>query len=587
MAEIQIPRNEYPRPDFQRDCWESLNGRWEFTFDDDRCGEKLGYPEGKGAFSTEIVVPFSYHTPASGIGDTTLHDVVWYRRTFDLPEKMKEKRVFLHFGAVDYEAAVYLNGKLLGRHIGGYSPFCFDITDVVLAKDNLLTVRALDTNDMSQPRGKQIWKDSPFACFYWPTTGIWQPVWLEATGEQRIQSIKMTPDIEQDLLNLELMVDGFVPENEVEIEVTYNGRTVKKLTSSLDHRLSEIAISLYSEWFEEEVHYWTPENPRLYQIRLRLLNAGQLVDEVQSYFGMRKISVRDGKIELNNKPYYLRMVLDQGYWAESGLTPPTDEAIRRDVELTKAYGFNGARKHQKIEDPRYYYWCDVLGLLVWGELPSGYQFTDSEICNLTRDMQTFIQRDYNHPCLMAWIPLNESWGVSKIWNDRRQQHLGESLYHLCKAMDPTRLVSTNDGWEMVTTDIAGVHDYAPTGEMIRKNLPADKLDQLEVLMPQDRHLVAEGYSVKGCPLMMTEYGGIALASQAENGAWGYAGAEKDVASLVRRYIDVTEAIENIPEICGFCYTQLTDVYQEVNGLLDCNHEIKVPIEDIAKANWRK
>lgn len=592
MTSMQpVARGEHPRPDFERDCWQCLNGAWDFAFDSSHAGEREGYPLGKGDFPYTIQVPFAYQTPASGIGDVSLHDTVWYRRSFDLPEGMKGKRVFLHFGAVDYEASVYLNGSLLGSHTGGYTPFCFDITPFVQEQGNLLVVKAVDTQDTAQPRGKQSWTEGTFACWYWPTTGIWQSVWLETVGPQRIESLKMTPDIDEDRLTVEVTTDRFRVGNQLRLDVSFQGKPVKTMTVTMESSRCEAVLSLRTESlvepFVHEVYYWTPETPHLYQIELTLLDGRAETDRVRSYFGMRQVSVEDGKIFLNHQPCYLRMVLDQGYWRESGLTPPSDDAIRRDVELTKAYGFNGARKHQKIEDPRYYYWCDRLGLLVWGELPSGFQFNDREICNLTRDMAAFIRRDYNHPCLMAWVPLNESWGVGKILTDRRQQHLALSLYSLCKALDPIRLVSTNDGWEMVTCDIAGVHDYAQTGEELLAHLSSEQLRRIESLSPQGKRLFVDGYQAKGSAILVTEYGGIALATQTGGDAWGYAEAEQSVDSLIRRYADVTETIQSIPEICGFCYTQLTDAYQEVNGLLDCDHQVKIPVEAIAAVNRKR
>lgn len=579
-----IPRPEFPRPDFRRDCWQCLNGVWEFGWDDSRQGEQNNWGLLPAQLPQSIKVPFAYQTPASGVGDAAFHETVWYQRRFDLESPLIGKRVFLKFGAVDYEAFVYLNGRLLGTHEGGYTPFAFDITPLVRPTENLLTVKVIDRAELSQPRGKQYWKEQPDRCWYVPTTGIWQSVWLEACEGAAIEEVKITPDIDRSRVEIELLTDDFHPGDEIEVEVRFRGKRVRRLIQSTDGRFTRLCVPLLEEDAIDEVHYWTPETPNLYNVVFTLRSDGRAADRIESYFGMRSVCVRDGKVLLNHKPCYQKLILDQGYWAESGLTPPSDDAIRRDVELCKEYGFNGARKHQKPEDPRYYYWCDVLGLLVWGELPSAYQFRDAEICNLTRDLQQFLRRDYNHPCIIAWVPLNESWGVRKLLTDYRQQQLAQTLYHLCKAIDPIRLVSANDGWEVVGGDIAGIHDYAQTGEEIRNRYCPAAMEYMEAINQGHRRFFAYGQEREAQALMLTEYGGIALAGQSKNGSWGYAQAEADAEALAKRYADVTAAILSLPQFCGFCYTQLTDVYQEVNGLLDADHQIKVPPEMIAAAN---
>lgn len=572
-----------PRPDFARVNWASLNGTWQFAFDEER-----NLPEQqwlKKTFPREILVPFAYQCPKSGIDASDMHDTVWYRRIFSLPELMRGKRVWLKFGAVDYHADVWCNGVHLGSHTGGYTPFQFELTEL-LAETNEIIVKATDRADTAQPRGKQYWKQQPDRCWYVQNTGIWQNVWLEATEGSPINQIKLTPDIDKNTVEAIVTAEEFCPGDELAFSVFYQGKLVKQVTASADWYRTRVLIALQPDDFIDEIHYWTPEHPNLYNMQVRLLRGGAVQDTVDTYFGMRKISIDQGRILLNNAPYYLKMVLDQGYWKETGLTAPDDDALRYDVEIAKACGFNGVRKHQKIEDPRYYYWADKLGLLVWGEVPSAYEYCAQEIINISREFQDFMVRDYNHPCLIAWVPLNESWGVRKILNDPCQQHFGESLYHMAKAMDPTRLVSTNDGWENIRTDIASIHDYHMKGrELTEKYTPA-VLQNPEAVFPGGRRLYAMNvpHRPEESAFMVTEYGGIALATDTGGENWGYGEAEQGADALIERYRDVTTAIMNIPQICGFCYTQLTDVYQEVNGLLDMDHRPKFDCGRIREIN---
>lgn len=597
---------QFPRPDFRRKCWEELNGEWRFGFD------------ARENMDRTVCVPFAYQTKASGIGETGFHDILWYERTFRLPEEMKGKRQYLHFGAVDYEAHVWVNEAYLGKHTGGYTPFSFEITEHVKEDgENVIAVKVIDRADTAQPRGKQYWEEEPSRCWYTPTSGIWQGVWLEAVEGKPIDHIKLVTDIDRNQVAATITVDEYEPGDQVFLTVSYYGKTVKKLTASLDGIRTQVVIALKPEDAIDEIHYWSHEDPNLYDMTVDLVRMDgyslQVLDSVGTYFGMRKVSLDSGRVLINNIPCYLKMVLDQGYWEESGLTPPSALALKEDVEMTLAYGFTGARKHQKIEDPRYYYLADCYGLYVWGEVPSAYEFCDDEIMNLTRDFAEFYRRDCNHPCLITWVVLNESWGVRKILNDKRQQNFGKALYHMAKALDPTRLVSTNDGWENVKADIISIHDYAQTGKAFEDKYTGKALAVPEAIYPQKRRLFAMGETESrwicsedgageeagdespagGCQaahkpaLLVTEYGGIALEKSVSQENWGYGDAEKDEEAVIRRYEDVTKAIMGIPGCSGFCYTQLTDVYQEVNGLLDGNHQPKVSPERIREINQTK
>lgn len=580
-----IPRPEHPRPDFQRNDWVNLNGVWNFDFDDDDVGEKevwfLGHE-----YRKQIIVPFCYQSKLSGIDDQSHHEVVWYQREFTVPSEFKGKRILLHFGAVDYFAKVWLDGKYLGSHKGGYLPFKFDITNHVKADGKTahsITVRVEDSRSCTQPRGKQNWKDEPFGCWYTPVTGIWQTVWLEAVGMTYVDRVRITPDIDKRTVCFESYLNQVPEDGKLEFTISFEGQLVNKVVTSVQQRWVKLTVDLLTTDKVDAIHYWWPENPNLYDVDIALYEKDTVVDKVATYFGMRKIHCENGWIYLNNTPLYQKLVLDQGYWPDSLLTPPSDEAIVYDIEMTKKLGFNGARKHQKIEDPRYYYWADKLGLLVWGELPSAYDFCTEEMENLFDEMRGFIERDYNHPCIITWVPLNESWGVRNIYADDEQQKFACALYYMIKALDNTRLVSTNDGWEQVDTDIVAIHDYTAWSHQLS---PIYKdVDQLVKGAPNKfRSLFAKGYEYKGQPILCTEYGGIAFKKDSGGGNWGYHEAVEDEEEFLRRFEDITRAFRSMEYIRGYCYTQLTDVFNEVNGLLDMNRKPKVDIEKIARIN---
>jgi beta-galactosidase/beta-glucuronidase len=579
---VSIPRPEFPRPDFERSEWLNLNGEWEFEFDDDNKGEAEGWQYETGrSFSKKITVPYCYQSRMSGINDDGLHEIMWYRRTFDLPENFNGKRVLLNFGAVDYCANVWINGIHVGSHKGGYVPFKLEITNFLKQKDNVLVVKAEDRYDTVQPRGKQYWKQKPDRCWYVANSGIWQTVWLEAVGEIYIDKIRLTPDIDKKCVFGEIYLDKEASGLSMSLDIKYKGELVTKMNIDIKNRISKFVIYIQEEDYIDEWHYWTPETPNLYDIKLSIGKGGNVEDSIKSYFGMRKISIKDDVILLNNRPLYQKLILDQGYWPDSLLTPPSDEAIRYDVEMTKKMGFNGARKHQKIEDPRYYYWADKLGLLVWGEMPSAYNFNVEEIQNITTEWIEFINRDYNHPCIITWVPLNESWGVRNIYIDKNQQDFGASIYYLTKAIDGTRIISTNDGWENVVADICAFHDYVAWGEEFTEKY--DNIDSMSGYSTAQRAIFAQGFEYKGQPVLLTEYGGIAF-ENTDGEAWGYNGAVKDAKSFIERYSSITGAICNTSYIKGYCYTQLTDVMQEINGLMTMDRKLKVDIEEIRKVN---
>ena len=578
-----ILRAEHPRPDRVRENWKTLNGQWRFAFDDDMRGTKEKwyriFPE-----SRAIEVPFCYQSSLSGIGSTEHCDVVWYQREIAIPTDMTGRRL-LHFSAVDYRADVWLDGQYLGWHEGGYTPFTFDITDLTEAgKSYTLTVRCEDRLDFDQPRGKQSYRPEPFSCWYTPVTGIWQSVWLEGVGEYYPVDFRLTPCVENASLAVEVTLNNLPKNASVRLTASFQGNIVaRQQTDVTTDRLIRTDLFLRHDECLEGIHMWSPQNPALYDLKIETLVDGEICDSVSTYFGMRKVEIVGNKVLLNREVIEQRLILDQGYWPDGLLTAPSDDALRHDVELTRAMGFNGARKHQKFEDPRYLYWADKLGLLVWGELPSAYWLRDSQKRNLMRDLSEAIRRDYNHPCLIAWVPLNESWGVPFIQTHREAQKLAEMLYAVAHGLDGTRIVSGNDGWEQAATDLFTIHDYTAWPEQLSQEY-ADK-DAMHAGNPgSGRMVTAQGYNHQDKPTLITEYGGIAMQKDSHGENWGYNGAESDEMAFLKRFEAITQAFRRMPGVSGYCYTQLTDVFQEVNGLLDMDRNPKVSIEAIRRIN---
>jgi len=577
-----IPRPDYPRPQFMRESWQSLNGEWEFTFDDAREGDQLRWYEGDKALPLRINVPFAFQSKLSGIGDPDFHDTVWYRRTFTLPASFHGKRVLLHFGAVDYEASVWVNGKLAVRHEGGHTPFSADITEFIHDQgENVVVVKAEDySKDVTIPRGKQFWQKDSAWIFYTRTTGIWQTVWLEAISEAHLSKVRFTPDIDRNEIELQCFIEGAAEKAQLKVEITFQGESVAEDVYQVRGAQETRTIRLHDFNDHGMGRWWSPERPNLYDITFTLLIGGEPVDTVKSYFGMRKVSIDNGKLCLNNRPYFMKLVLDQGYFPDGNLTPPSDEAIRRDVELTKAMGFNGARKHQKVEDPRYLYWCDRLGLLVWGEMANAYEFSEEYVRRFTKEWQEVVERDYNHPCIVAWVPINESWGVPNIQIDARQQYHALTMYYLTKSLDATRPVVSNDGWEMVKTDLFNIHDYEWRREVLEERY--SDADKAVHAMPGNRALSVGGFRYEGQPILVTEFGGIAYKKSDWEG-WGYSGATDD-ADYAERLRAVVQPLLASGVVQGYCYTQLTDVEQEINGLLTYDRLPKLPLETIKAIN---
>lgn len=580
-----MARAEYPRPQFVRDTWVCLNGEWEFDYDDKDAGERERWYE-EAELSRTIQVPFCFQSELSGIGDPAFHDIVWYRRQVTLSEAFAGKRVMLHFGAVDYSARVWVNGRLAATHEGGHTPFAADITDLLHEGSGTVVVRAQDySQDLTLPRGKQYWKEHSESIFYTRTTGIWQTVWLEPVACTHLDKVKLTPDIDSDEIRIQSFVKGFKADADVELRtiISFKGERVAEETMKVVHAEPSRSIKLNAHTNEGWRRLWSPTTPNLYDIEFVLSVDGLETDRVASYFGMRKISVEQGKLCLNNRNYQMKLVLDQGYFPSGILTAPTDDDLRQDVELTKAMGFNGARKHQKIEDPRYLYWCDKLGLLVWGEMANAYTYSDTYVARVQQEWQQAVERDYNHPCVVVWVPINESWGVPNVAVNTTEQNHALSMYYLTKSLDPTRPVISNDGWEHVKSDICSIHDYESREDVLR-----DRYSTVESSVesrPAGKVINVPGYPYQGEPILVTEFGGISFRKSDWEG-WGYSSATND-GDFLERLEAVTRPLLQSSHVQGYCYTQLTDVEQEINGLLTYDRQAKVPLEWIRLINEGK
>lgn len=584
----------YPRPQLLRERWHELSGTWGFAFDDADTGETDRW-YATVPFESTIQVPFPFESVASGIHDTGFHDVIWYSRRFGAaelagaglePDTTRAQRVHLRFGAVDYRARVWIDGGFVGEHEGGHTPFSFDITDALdpAAAEHTVVVRATDDPlDTAQPRGKQDWRLEPHSIWYHRTSGIWQPVWLEVTGAVHVTLLHWTPDLTNRSVRLRVGLNQRPPTGAmVRCTLSFEGSAVADVVQTITAQNSTLVVTLPTlrNGRTAEELLWTPETPRLIDAEVSVELAGVTLDNVRSYLGLRSATVSRGRFLLNDRPYYVRAVLQQGYWPQSHLASPHPGALRRDVELIKGLGFTAARVHQKIEDPRFLYWADRLGLLVWAEAPGTVEFGPTAMRRTVAEWTAVLERDYSHPCIVTWVPLNESWGVPQLAHDPVQAHFARALAALTRAADPSRPVVSNDGWEHVDSDIVTVHDYTSDGDTLgaryRDGAAIDRL--LSGPGPAGRRILLPGQERRERPVMLTEFGGISTAGGGPD-AWGYstAASTDDFLELLRSLLG---GLGTSTVLAGFCYTQLTDTRQETNGLLDENRTPKAPLHKL-------
>ncbi|KAJ5826368.1 hypothetical protein N7474_003506 [Penicillium riverlandense] len=616
----------YPRPDFARPSlnWTSLDGEWDFIFDDSDAGlseswEQMGIPSTKRS----IQVPYAFQYPASGIGVHEAHEVLWYERTIDdirtAEEIAKGNRLLLRFGAVDYDCTIWVDGRLVGGHQGGHVPFDVDVSDAFGSntKTARLTLRIRDSPwDLGQPRGKQYWKPVPESIFYTPTSGIWLSVWLESVPAMRLScgsggTVLRSDDIEHGKLHARIAVSGRLvgAKCRVEIESRLAGHSVSKATNDLPKDKgfvnlevvmkvpnqkefqSKAPFNVEGAW-HDGVALWAPEHPILYDLILRLYDAsGKQVDEVHTTTGMRNISWQngDGTFRLNGKPLFQMLFLDQGYWDHTGMTPPSGEALKDDIVMSQKMGFNGCRKHQKIEDPRFYYWADRLGFLVWGEIANAYEFNHEYVERFNSEWTEIVKRDINHPSIVTWTPVNESWAYTSLKDNIEQRNHIRQLYYLTKTLDPSRPINDNCGWEHVLTDLTTYHDYSDSAELAATCAkmeggilgPKSNRDMFSkpILGPDSSILDPGAQHRQGAPVICSEFGGVNIAPTKGGAAgerdWGYTTAS-DPDDFLVRFEKLVMAVVKGGHTCGLVYTQLADIEQEVNGLYSIDRKEKVP-----------
>ena len=577
----------YPRPQLVRAQWQSLNGPWRFAFDNER---RYRLPSDEIAWTHDIIVPFPPESQASGVGDRGFHRACWYQREFLL--QPGGPCVLLHFGAVDYQATVWLNGHVVARHEGGHTPFVANISDVLLADGpQVLTLLVEDDpHDLAKPRGKQDWQLEPHSIWYPRTTGIWQSVWIERVASTYIRKLRWTPVFEGYEIGCEIFAAGTIcTDLTVGVRIWHGSNLLADDHYKLIEHEANRKIALSDPGIDDSRNelLWSPERPILLDAEVTLRHGDTVLDKIQSYTALRSVAINRDRFMLNGRPYPLRLVLDQGYWPDTLLTAPSDDALRRDVELAKALGFNGVRKHQKIEDPRYLYWADRLGLLVWEEMPSTYRFSTKAITRMVAEWTDVIERDYSHPCILVWVPFNESWGVPNLTAIQAHRNAVEALYHLTRTLDPTRPVIGNDGWEASATDILGIHDYDCDPERLQARYAISEAGRTALFdqrRPGGRILTLDGFPHRGQPIVLTEFGGIAFDKEQpdECATWGYArvGNEAAFLDLYQRLMTVVNTAQMFS---GFCYTQFADTFQEANGLLTADRTPKAALELLSAA----
>ena len=584
-----IPRCEHPRPDLFREGFVNLNGKWEFDFWDKKSFD--GYDPNM-PLTREITLPFCPESALSGIADKSEHLGATYRKEFVLPDIFKEKRTFLHFGASDYFTRVYINGKFVGEHKGGYTPFSFDITELIIEGENLISVIALDdTKSTRQPTGKQTKTGRSYGCYYTTTTGIWQTVWLESRDAAHTVRYNAIPDISDRSVTVELDFSPDAIGLTADVTASYSGKEMGKASFEIGGEKESITLPL------SELHLWEAGCGRLYDLEIKIRCDGVEKDNVRGYFGMREAKIEGGKFTLNGKEVFLRFVLDQGFYPDGIYTAPTDDALKGDIELSMKLGFNGARLHQKVFEPRFLYHADRLGYMVFGEFPNwGLDHTDPENKEIfLTEWREAVMRDISHPSIIAWCPFNETWDK----DGRRQcDDMIDSAYYLTKSIDTSRIVITNSGshqseLDPLATDAYDIHDYEQNPEKLYNNYKDAKDGIIKCqLWRQD----SKRQKYNGLPIFLSEYGGIKWTDeqakrlvggrspkeQDHTVSWGYGTEVCTEDEFFTRLGGLTKVILDNGSFIGYCYTQLYDVEQEQNGVLKYDRSEKFPAEKFAE-----
>ncbi|MBD3352554.1 MAG: glycoside hydrolase family 2 [Candidatus Lokiarchaeota archaeon] len=604
---LDIPRSEYPRPQFKRKGWQNLNGRWKFDFDEKIKGKREHWYISHD-YPYEIVVPFVYQSKLSGIHDLRFTDHIWYEKEFELkysPQSPNISNIILHFGAVDYFCYVYLNESLVGYHRGGSTPFSFNITQFVNPNKNKLTVYVIDAAlDPRLTRGKQTTEKYLSGCRYEKVSGIWQTVWIEYLPEYYIIPNKtyFKANSESGEIILTTNVNKFHRTNILELEILKDGSKINPEAFYFDMNLRNDLylnqLTIKTEIDVNQVKRWDIEKPNLYQANILIKDGNSedesIIDKLHTYFAFRDLKIEGKQILLNNREFYMKSLLYQGYFPDGLWTAPSDEAIKKEIELTLEMGYNHLRLHQIFADPRFLYWADKLGLSVWGEAPNAFVYDPISKKNLINEWMDIVNRDRNHPSIFAWVPVNESWGLNDLKNSEAQRHFLRSLYYLTKNLDPTRPVIDNDGWEHVLTDIITIHIYREAEEItilpiITPDIGDNFSSTTDIL---HRATFVGNASYQGQPVIITEWGGWGYykpdpdRKPSRTTAWGYGGKLyhkfDEVLEKYKKYL--MELSKRKEWIKGHCYTEFCDQYQEVNGMLTFNREPKTDLEKLKKIN---
>ena len=599
-----MPRPEYPRPEARREGWKNLNGRWDFEFDPDHVGMKEKWYE-IANFSQQIQVPFVFQSVLSGIDSQEFIDTAWYSRTFTIETKNNGKNTLLHFGAVDYQCELFVNGTYVGTHQGGVTPFNFNITSYLIEenKKQLIVLRVFDPPfDPSIPRGKQSVETELKGIFYEKSLGIWQTVWLEFVPSAYIsrEDYYIRVNYNTGEMEVNITVKGEVkPDYVIEAEVFDGEESVSSVGyAMLDKKVFNEKINNPITFSIDlsKITRWSPNKneAKLYDVHFRLIDGDsdeeEALDILICTYGFREVEFKDGKLHINGKPIYLKQALYQGYWTKGLWTAPSDELIQKDLDLTLEMGFNGLRPHQIVADPRFLHWADRKGILLFGEMANAYEGSIDAKNNLMNEWSSVVRRDRCHPSIIAWTPLNESWGTGDLNREENQQWL-RSIYYWTKTLDPTRACIDNDGWEHVLTDIATLHKYSFAPEFAEQ-FPVEKPKDLGKFLSEvvpSKVAFVKGIKSRGEPVMLTEWGGWSLNIDGDGSdAWGYQGALykswEEIVALYKSFVDELEKRKDW--ICGHCYTEFNDQYQEMNGLLTFDRRPKGDLKKIKELNDR-
>lgn len=643
-ARATVQDGTYPRPMLVRDRWTDLGGTWQLAYDDRRQGRAGAWHRDldladRSRFDRDVTVPFPPEAPDSGVGEKGHHPVVWYRRALrlgDLTGSGAEglatpgtgERLMLRFGAVDFAARVWLDGHLVAEHVGGQTPFSADVTDLVDAQDpdrvHVVTVRAVDEpTDAAQPRGKQDWQEHPHGIWYERTTGIWQPVWAEVVPELGVEALRWTPDVVGAQVRLDVRLSEVPLEPlrlRVRLDVAREGRRAATdqgvehgeapegppadADVAVDERveLADLTVTVREQRCTvvlpvpalanhqaREALVWRPGHPTLVDAAVTLTDEGgqAVLDEVSSYLGLRSTTVERGAFWLSGHPVDVRSVLAQNWWPSSHLAAPSAAALRREVELARDLGFNAVRVHQKVEDPRFLHWCDRLGVMVWGEIANAFEFSPTATTRLVAEWLEVLERDASHPSIVTWVPLNESWGVGDGVEVAAQRSFSTAMAELTRAVDPTRPVVSNDGWEHTDSDLLTIHDYSDAGtELVARYGSAAAVEAVVAGPGPNGRLLTLAHRGRArmgaddAPVMLTEFGGVRYESDVigdREDSWGYSTA-RDADDFAARVGELYDAVRASSVLAGSCWTQLTDTLQEANGLLRADRTPKLPVE---------